>query len=210
MRVTAQTKNRTRERLLRCARRLFEKKGFEQAATRDITRAAGIALGTLFNYFPSKEALALAIIDGAWDAARKEFQESLRGNESLEELLFSHLAIGLRHLRPCRPYAVAVFECTLSPLSSGETCREADQLRLTHVETVRRLLAQNHEDAETAEPSFVSLHLYWTLFLGVLAFWAKDESTNQEDTLALLDQSVRLFVATLLTNASKLENDHDA
>src|SRR3990172_2793678 len=206
MRVTAETKSRTRERLLRCARRLFEKNGFEQATTRDITRAAGIALGTLFNYFPSKEALALAIIDGAWDSARKEFQEGLRGDESLVELLFSHLAIGLRHLRPCRPYAVAVFESTLSPLSFGETCREADQLRLSHLETVRQLLAQNDNHAENTEPSFVSLHLYWTLFLGVLAFWAKDESTNQEDTLALLDQSVRLFVAALSTNASTTEN----
>ena len=116
MRVTAETKFRTRERLLRCARRLFEKNGFEEATTRDITRAAGIALGTLFNYFPSKEALALAIIDGAWDAARKEFQEGLRGDESLEELLFSHLAVGLRHLRPCRPYAAMPRPPEMTPL----------------------------------------------------------------------------------------------
>jgi AcrR family transcriptional regulator len=67
MRVTAETKSRTRKRLLRCARRLFEKNGFEQATTRDITRDAAIALGTLFNYFPNKEALALAIIAEALD-----------------------------------------------------------------------------------------------------------------------------------------------
>lgn len=209
MRVTEETKSRTRKRLMRCARRLFEKNGFEQATTRDITRAAGIALGTLFNYFPNKEALALAIIGEALEDAKSEFQASLRGSESFEELLFSHVAMGLRHLRPCRPYVVPVLESTLSPLSAAARCDEADQLRLEHLELVQRLLAEKRFDTRV-EASFVSLHLYWTLYLGVLAFWAQDESTHQEDTLALLDQSVRLFVAALSTDASKTENDHDA
>jgi Tetracyclin repressor-like, C-terminal domain len=41
------------------------------------------------------------------------------------------------------------------------------------------------------------MQLYWTLYLGVLAYWAADASPNQEDTLALLDQSLKLFVASL-------------
>jgi hypothetical protein len=41
------------------------------------------------------------------------------------------------------------------------------------------------------------MQLYWTLYLGVFAYWAADESANQEDTLALLDQSLKLFVASL-------------
>ncbi len=39
--------------------------------------------------------------------------------------------------------------------------------------------------------------MYWTLYLGVLAYWARDESANQTDTLALLDRSTRLFAASL-------------
>jgi hypothetical protein len=33
--------------------------------------------------------------------------------------------------------------------------------------------------------------------LGVLAYWAKDVSPKQEDTMALLDQSLKLFIASL-------------
>jgi hypothetical protein len=105
---------------------------------------------------------------------------------------------------------VAVFEGTLSPLSSGQVCREADQVRLEHLQVVRGLLTNNGTNPRIAELSIVSLHLYWTLFLGVMAFWAQDESPNQEESLALLDQSVRLFVTTLSTNASNPERDHDA
>jgi hypothetical protein len=41
------------------------------------------------------------------------------------------------------------------------------------------------------------MQLYWTLYLGVLAYWATDVSPKQEDTMALLDQSLKLFVASL-------------
>ena len=39
----------------------------------------------------------------------------------------------------------------------------------------------------------MALQLYWTLYTGVLAFWAKDTSPKQEDTLALLDESMTMF-----------------
>ena len=48
-----------------------------------------------------------------------------------------------------------------------------------------------------AEPSFVTLHLYWALFAGVLAFWLDDPSPHQEDTLAVLDGALKMFVRSL-------------
>ena len=43
--------------------------------------------------------------------------------------------------------------------------------------------------------------MYWTLYTGVLAFWAGDKSPKQEDTLALLDQSLAMFVAWLRSDS---------
>ena len=48
MRVTAQTKAATRQRILEAAGQLFASKGFDAATTRDIADAAGVASGTLF------------------------------------------------------------------------------------------------------------------------------------------------------------------
>ncbi len=45
--------------------------------------------------------------------------------------------------------------------------------------------------------SAIALQLYWTLYTGVLTFWSDDKSPHQEDTLALLDQSLQMFVAWL-------------
>ena len=52
-RITEQAKRATRTRIIAAACNLFQGKGFEQATTRDIAQAAGIATGTLFNYFPA-------------------------------------------------------------------------------------------------------------------------------------------------------------
>lgn len=46
-----------RERILKAALKLFNQVGFDNAPTARITKEAGVATGTLFNYFKSKEEL---------------------------------------------------------------------------------------------------------------------------------------------------------
>ena len=79
MRVTAEKKEETRQRILDCARKLFTDKGLEKTTTRYIAEAAGIAAGTMFNYFPTKEALAMTIVEEALDDAATEFDEWRQG-----------------------------------------------------------------------------------------------------------------------------------
>ncbi len=196
MRVTAEKKKETRRKIVENARNLFSSKGFEQTTTRDIAKASGIASGTMFNYFPTKEALAMAIIAESLDAAGSEFEERLRGDESLDEALFAHVAVGLRHLTPHRNYVGDVLETALSPFAKEVICEQAEQLRVSHLEAVHEMITSRDLPASRTPPT-ITMHLYWTLFLGVLSFWAADESPNREDTLVVLDQSMRLFVESL-------------
>lgn len=196
MRVTAQKKQETRKRIVECARNLFNDNGFEQTTTRDIAEAAGLAAGTMFNYFPTKEALAMTIIDQALEEAGAEFQGRLRGDESLDETLFAQVAVGLRHLAPHRNYVGEVLETALSPFARDAVCEQAQQFRVNHLESVGELIASRGLSTSQA-PNAMTMHLYWTLYLGVLAFWAADQSPKREDTLVVLDQSMRLFVASL-------------
>jgi AcrR family transcriptional regulator len=104
MRVTAETRSATRQRILEASRKLFAAEGFEGATTRDIARAAGIAAGTLFNYFPTKEAVVRALVGEACGLAAEAFEvdHARRDGEplSLEEELFAHVAAVLRKLKP--------------------------------------------------------------------------------------------------------------
>jgi AcrR family transcriptional regulator len=53
----------TRRLLLEAATAEFAKAGYDGANINRISRAAGFAKGTIYNYFPSKRALMLALID---------------------------------------------------------------------------------------------------------------------------------------------------
>ncbi|HEY2249576.1 MAG TPA: hypothetical protein VGH74_00900, partial [Planctomycetaceae bacterium] len=84
-------------------------------------------------------------------------------------------------------------ETALSPLAVARQPGAGETLRVDHLETVAAV-ARRHG---VADISPVSLQVYWSLYTGVLAFWSADKSPKQEDTLALLDQSLNMFTAWL-------------
>ncbi len=53
---------KTREKLLRAAEAEFGARGFHAVAISDITRSAGVALGTFYVYFESKEEIYRALV----------------------------------------------------------------------------------------------------------------------------------------------------
>jgi AcrR family transcriptional regulator len=65
VRVTTDVKETTRARLLAAAAQEFARAGFERANVDGISLAAGYAKGTIYNYFPSKEELFLAVVEEA-------------------------------------------------------------------------------------------------------------------------------------------------
>ena len=193
MRVTAEVKAATRRRILQAARQCFTRSGFDAATTREIAAAAGIAAGTLFNYFPTKEAMAMSLVTEALETARGEAEGRPRG-DSMEEDLFALIATELRNLRPHRGYLRPVLETAMSPMTRAEAGPEGEAMRVGHLEAAGRLVAARVPEGSL---STVAWSLYWTLYTGVLAFWACDASPHQEDTLAVLDHYLKAFVASL-------------
>jgi AcrR family transcriptional regulator len=190
MKVSAETRAATRERILETARKLFAERGFEATTTRDIARAAEIAAGTLFNYFATKEAIAATLAAEALSRAELDFETAESGAGTLEEDLFVHITAGLRKLKPFRKALTALLETSLSPLVAATSSPEGESLRVRHLEAVGRIAAR-HSSSESL--TAVAAQLYWNLYTGVLAFWAADKSPRQEDTYALLDQSMAMF-----------------
>ena len=59
--VSAEHKEAVRDRLLEATRRCLTRKGYEGTTVRDIAGEAGVSIGTLYNYFASKEDLIEAL-----------------------------------------------------------------------------------------------------------------------------------------------------
>jgi AcrR family transcriptional regulator len=65
---------RTRQKLLDAAEAVFGEMGYERASIVEITRAAGVAQGTFYVYFPSKKAVFVELV---WELNHK-LRRSLR------------------------------------------------------------------------------------------------------------------------------------
>jgi len=78
----------TRRRIVARAAEVFNVYGFAGTSMGDLTRAAGIEKGGIYNHFASKEALALAAFDYAVDLMAERFSAATAGKErALDRLL---------------------------------------------------------------------------------------------------------------------------
>ena len=77
------TKVQNRQAILDAAREVFGELGYEAATVRDIIRRTGLAAGTFYNYYRSKEEVFAALSD---DGARRfvPILKSLRGKGAFD------------------------------------------------------------------------------------------------------------------------------
>lgn len=67
----------TRETLMRAAAELMSEVGYDNMTTAAVAKRAGLAEGTIYRHFPSKEALAEAVFQGTWDAMCEAVEAAL-------------------------------------------------------------------------------------------------------------------------------------
>jgi AcrR family transcriptional regulator len=89
-RVSADAKHTTRAKLLAAAGEEFARVGLERANIDAISLAAGYAKGTIYNYFPSKEELFLAVVEEA--SAQATASGAAPANVAARERLAATLA----------------------------------------------------------------------------------------------------------------------
>lgn len=62
-RITQELKTETKDNIIKTATEMFSEKGFDHTKTKLIAQKCGIAEGTLFNYFPTKDDLLIAVFE---------------------------------------------------------------------------------------------------------------------------------------------------
>jgi AcrR family transcriptional regulator len=88
----------TVDALLEATARILVREGFDKASTNRIAEMAGVSIGSLYQYFPSKEALVAALIDRhnrqVMQAVQGELAEAL--NLSMEEAVRRLVSIAVK------------------------------------------------------------------------------------------------------------------
>lgn len=82
----------TVDALVEATSRILMREGFDKASTNRIAQIAGVSIGSLYQYFPGKEALVAAVIE----RHNREIMRTVRGE--LAKVLEEPLAVAVRKL----------------------------------------------------------------------------------------------------------------
>jgi AcrR family transcriptional regulator len=187
----------TRRRILTVALELFRQRGFEQTTMREIANESGVALGSAYYYFDSKEALVLAFYELASEEMHAQIEQALSDAKGLEKRLHAILDVKFESFRPNRLFLGALFrhaadpENALSPFS--DATRHIREKDLQHFSAAL-------EGSRLAMPADLAAHLpklLWLYQLGLILFWIYDNSPEQRRTTLLRDKSLALLVSAL-------------
>jgi len=72
--------------LLAAAGTVFAERGYYGASIRDIARQAGFSVGGVYQFFPSKDELYVAVLDEGWRQFQAELRSALQAKGSLAQL----------------------------------------------------------------------------------------------------------------------------
>jgi len=195
----AQSKQAIRDRIVKAALYLFQTKGFETTTTKAIARKAAIAEGTVFNYFRTKEDIALYFFEEEVDHAIASVRNNPRLHKApLEEKLFTLVHSQLEFLAPYERFIGAALLHALNPASHlGAFSHRAQQLRHRYLAFVAELIEDSSPKRSKDALSWLVPEAFWIYYLGVLLFWLYDTSEDKQHTLAFLDRSLNVGVSFL-------------
>src|SRR4051812_28028524 len=90
-----------RERILEAAVKIFAEKGFYNAKVSEIARVAGVADGTIYLYFKSKDDLLISLFEDRMEEVNRNLAAALAGEgdpvERLRRALAAHFALVQEH-----------------------------------------------------------------------------------------------------------------
>jgi AcrR family transcriptional regulator len=185
-----------RERLYATAIQLIAAHGYEETTLRDIAGAAGVSVGLLYRYFPSKQAVVIALYDELSSEYARQAADMPPGRWR-DRFVFA-LKTSLHVLKP---HLVALRALTPVLVGDPEEGIFSPGTAFSRLR-VQRVFEQAIVEATDApkQPLAEALgRLLYLVHLAVLLWWLLDKSSDQRATGALVSLTRQLLPSAALT-----------
>jgi AcrR family transcriptional regulator len=173
-------KDRRRQEILDAARAIFFRNGFAATTMPEVARCAELAPGTLYLYFPSKDALYAELLVEGYDLLLGQLQRATRGRATprrqAEALVDAFLGFAREH----PAYFDIIFFLLQRETGKGpRAVLKPEQLaRLEAREAACKGIATQVIQAVATRRSGKDLRLLvealWSMLVGVVSVWGKD------------------------------------
>jgi AcrR family transcriptional regulator len=185
-----------KQRLYAIAIRRMAKHGYEATTLRDVAKEAGVSVGLLYRYFPSKQAILLALYDEL-SAEYARQAADMRSGRWRDRFIFA-LKTSLQVLEPHRPALRGLIPVLVGDPEEGVFAESTAFSRL-RVQRVFEDAVVGSSDAP-ARPLAESLgRLLYLVHLAVLLWWLLDRSSKQRATGALVSLTQQILPSAAFT-----------
>jgi AcrR family transcriptional regulator len=181
--------------LVEATARILVREGFDKASTNRIAAMAGVSVGSLYQYFPSKEALVAAVIE----RHQQEIMQLVRGE--LAQAANQRIAQGVRTL-----VTMAVEAHRIDPKLHRVLAEQIPRVgRLEKVETFNRenyaffraYLESHREEIRATDLELAAFVCVTSIEALTHTAVLHHEIVSDEATEALIDEATRLVVGYL-------------
>ena len=183
------SQNARRDRVIRTALELGASGGYDAVQMRDVATSAGVALGTIYRYFSSKDhLLAAAMVQWVHGLEQRVGQRPPKGDttaERVQEVL--HRATRAMEKEP--KLSEAVVTALLSPDRGAAACQE--DVSASMVRILATALGDDFDPEFQAQVTRTLGHVWFAALIGWVNGWSGMEKVANEVDLAthlLLDQ----------------------
>jgi len=185
-----------RDRLYATALGLIAERGYEATTLRDIAGDAGVSVGLLYRYFPSKQAVILALYDELSAEFARQAADMPAGRWR-DRFIFG-LQVSLRVLEPNRFALRALIPVLIGDPDEGLFAASTAFSRLRVQGVFERAVTQAIDAPKSPLAEALGRLLYMA-HLAVLLWWLLDRTTGQRATRALVSLAHQLLPSIALT-----------
>lgn len=172
-----------RDRLYATAIGLIAERGYDETTLRDVAAAAGVSVGLLYRYFPSKQAIVIALYDEL-SADYAQRATAMRPGRWRDRFAFA-LRTSLEVLEPHRRALRALTPVLVGDPEEGIFAARTAFSRL-RVQRVFEEAITGATDAPKRPLADALGRLLYIVHLAVLLWWLLDKSARQRATATLV------------------------
>jgi AcrR family transcriptional regulator len=178
----SQSQQARRDRVVQAALRLGREGGYDAVQMRDVANGAGVALGTIYRYFSSKDhLLAAALVWWVEDLESRVNQRPPTGETATARVL-SVLRRAHRAMENEPLLSEAVVTALVSPDAGAAECQR--QVTVVMNRTIGGALPSQLSDTERVEMSRVLGHVWFSSLVGWVNGWSGIGHVSDEVELA--------------------------
>ncbi len=183
-------KEEKQERILQASIARFTNDGFEQTSIEDITRDAGVAKGTFYNFFEKKEDVLLFYLDRELVKSRHEIKRKMSSTKTIIDKLELLILTYLKNIFRNKDFSKVLVRERIAKIGTGKNWNE-----LLLMQTIKQLLEEAKEKGEIKKSVDLSnmSEIIFAIFTMYTIYWLNGLIPTKKQCVEKVKEVLRMF-----------------